>query len=171
MFFCLELIQDPSRNFPLQESPRWLASKGYVAEGIANLAYLRRERYDSPEVLREFAEIEATIREEREAHKSLGLKEAFFGKGNLIRFIIAFVIFFFQQWSGQPSVTYYAPQIFSSVSLPLVIDSFVLSSAYTTRIDRVLWDDQFSLGFWNLRYRESGFERIFRVLLRRDSWS
>jgi hypothetical protein len=81
------------------------------------------------------------------------------------------VIFFFQQWSGQPSVTYYAPQIFSSVSLLSVVDSFVLSSTYTTRVDRVLWDDQFSLGFWNLRYRESSFDRIFRVLLRRDSWS
>ncbi|KAJ8596248.1 general substrate transporter [Rhizopogon salebrosus TDB-379] len=114
----------------VNESPRWLASKGYVAEGIANLAYLRRERHDSPEVLREYAEIEAAIREEREAHKSLGLKEAFFGRGNFIRFIIAFVIFFFQQWSGQPSVTYYAPQIFSSIGYSGTTNSLLASGIY-----------------------------------------
>jgi hypothetical protein len=79
---------------------------------------LRREPYDSDEVRREFAEIEAAIREEQEARKGLGLKEAFFGKGNFVRFVIAFVIFLLQQWSGQNSVGYYAPQIFSSVSLP-----------------------------------------------------
>lgn len=105
----------------MQESPRWLASKGYVAEAIANLAYLRREPYDSDEVRREFAEIEAAIREEQEARKGLGLKEAFLGKGNFVRFVIAFVIFLLQQWSGQNSVGYYAPQIFSSVSLPYSI--------------------------------------------------
>lgn len=61
------------------------------------------------------AEIEAAINEEREARQGLGIREAFFGKGNFIRFVIAFVIFLLQQWSGQNSVGYYAPQIFSSV--------------------------------------------------------
>jgi hypothetical protein len=55
---------ESSLNFPLQESPRWIASKGYVEEDIADLAYLRREPHDSPEVRREFAEIEVAIREE-----------------------------------------------------------------------------------------------------------
>ena len=50
------------------------------------------------------AEIEAAIIEEQAARQGLGLKNAFLGKGNLIRFIIAFVIFFFQQWAGQNSV-------------------------------------------------------------------
>jgi hypothetical protein len=54
--------------------------------------------------LHELAEIEAAILEEREARQGLGLKEAFFGKGNFIRFVIAFVIFFLQQWAGQNSV-------------------------------------------------------------------
>lgn len=61
------------------------------------------------------AEIEAAINEEREARQGLGIKEAFFGKGNFIRFLLAFVIFLLQQWSGQNSVGYYAPQIFTSV--------------------------------------------------------
>ena len=63
----------------------------------------------------EMAEIEAGINEEREARRGFGLREAFFGKGNFIRFVIAFTIFLLQQWSGQNSVGYYAPQIFSSV--------------------------------------------------------
>ena len=50
------------------------------------------------------AEIDAQITEEREARKGLGLKEAFFGKGNFIRFVIAFTIFFLQQWGGQNTV-------------------------------------------------------------------
>ena len=62
-------------------------------------------------------EIEAAIEEEREARKNLGLKEAFLGKGNWIRFAIAFWIFFLQQWGGQNSVNYYTPLIFSSVCI------------------------------------------------------
>ena len=50
------------------------------------------------------AEIEAAIIDEQEARRTFGLKEAFFGKGNLIRFIIAFFIFLFQEWNGQNSV-------------------------------------------------------------------
>ena len=55
-------------------------------------------------------------RTERAARKGLGIREAFFGKGNFIRFVIAVVIFILQQWGGQNSVNYYAPQIFQSVS-------------------------------------------------------
>lgn len=56
------------------------------------------------DVLHEFTEIEAAIEEEREARRDLGWKEAFFGKGNFIRFVIAFFIFTLQQWAGQNSV-------------------------------------------------------------------
>ncbi|KAG2078775.1 general substrate transporter [Suillus decipiens] len=114
--------------FTVKESPRWLASKGHAEEGIANLAYLRREPCDSDEVRREFAEIEAAIREEREARKGLGLKEAFFGKGNFVRFVIAFVIFLLQQWSGQNSVGYYAPQI--SIGYSGTTNSLLASGIY-----------------------------------------
>ena len=65
-------------------------------------------------------QIEAAIAEERDARKGLGLREAFLGKGNLIRFVIAIVIFILQQWSGQNSVGYYAPQIFQSVRIALI---------------------------------------------------
>ena len=89
-----------------QESPRFLASVGKNAEALQNLAYMRRDSTDSEDVLHEMAEIETAIQEEREARQGLGLKEAFFGKGNFIRFVIAFVIFLLQQWGGQNSVKY-----------------------------------------------------------------
>jgi MFS family permease len=98
------------------ESPRWLASKGRRNEALENLAYLRRRLPSSQDVLHELAEIEAALAEEREARAHLGLQEALFGRGNFPRFLIAFFIFFLQQWCGQNSVSYYAPQIFTSVS-------------------------------------------------------
>lgn len=70
---------------------------------------------DSDPVRLELAEIEAVIEEERISRQNLGLREAFLGKGNWIRFLIAFFIFFLQQWCGQNSVSYYTPQIFTSV--------------------------------------------------------
>jgi len=114
----------------LKESPRWLASVGRNDEAIANLAYLRRNSIDSEEVISEMAEIDAAILEEREARKGLGLKEAFLGKGNLIRFIIAFMIFFLQQWGGQNSVGYYAPQIFTAIGYTGHENSLLASGIY-----------------------------------------
>ena len=101
----------------VRESPRWLASKGRHAEAHVNLVYLRRSQPNSEEVVHELAEIEAAITEERNARANLGLHEAFTGRGNFVRFLIAFFIFFLQQWCGQNSVSYYAPQIFTSVCM------------------------------------------------------
>lgn len=101
----------------VKESPRFLASVGRSEQALQNLAYLRKEPLTNQALLQEFAEIEAAIKEEREARQGLGLKEAFFGKGNFIRFFIAFTVFLLQQWAGQNSVGYYAPQIFASVRL------------------------------------------------------
>ncbi|KAG8215660.1 general substrate transporter [Butyriboletus roseoflavus] len=116
--------------FTVKESPRWLASKDRIEEAIANLAYLRREPYDSPSVRHEMAEIEAAITEERQVREGLGIREAFLGKGNLVRFVIAFFIFVLQQWSGQNSVGYYAPQIFSSIGYSGTTNSLLASGIY-----------------------------------------
>lgn len=131
--FGLQLIPAGLMCFGLltiKESPRWLASKGRVQEAIGILAYFRKEQPDSPVVQYEMAEIEAAIREEQEESKGLGLREAFFGTGNFIRFVIAFVLFVFQQWSGQNSVGYYAPQIFSSIGFTGVTNSLLASGIY-----------------------------------------
>ncbi|KAI6011833.1 general substrate transporter [Pisolithus marmoratus] len=120
---CLGLVT-------VKESPRWLASKGRVQEALGNLAYFRKEQPDSLAVQLEMAEIEAAIQEEQEARKGLGIKEAFFGDGNFIRFVIAFTIFVLQQWSGQNSVSYYAPQIFTSIGFTGTTNSLLASGIY-----------------------------------------
>ena len=76
------------------------------------------------------AEIEAAIEEERIARKDLGVKEAFLGKGNFVRFLIAFFIFFLQQFCGQNSINYYAPTIFQSIGFTGTSASLLASGIY-----------------------------------------
>ncbi|KAK1235514.1 hypothetical protein PQX77_001255 [Marasmius sp. AFHP31] len=114
----------------VKESPRWLASVGRNEQALDNLAYLRKAHPQNEEVVREMAEIEAAIEEERAAREGLGMKEAFLGKGNLIRFVIAFMIFVLQQFSGQNSVNYYAPQIFESIGYTGNTQSLLASGIY-----------------------------------------
>lgn len=116
--------------FTVKESPRWLASKGRNGQALETLAYLRKEHVTSEAVIHEMAEIEAAIAEERAAREGLGWKEAFLGKGNFIRFVIAVVIFLLQQWGGQNSVGYYAPQIFAAVGYVGTKNSLLASGIY-----------------------------------------
>jgi sugar porter (SP) family MFS transporter len=114
----------------VKESPRWLASVGRRREALANLAYFRKQTVYSPALLYELAEIEAAIQEEREARHGLCMKEAFFGRGNFIRFQIAFWIFLLQQWGGQNSIGYYAPQIFTAIGYTGTRNSLLASGIY-----------------------------------------
>jgi hypothetical protein len=70
----------------VKESPRWLASVDRPQDALRTLAYLRKRSPDDIEVREEMAEIEAAIEEERAARTGLGWREAFFGKGNFIRY-------------------------------------------------------------------------------------
>ena len=153
----------------VRESPRWLASKGRVDDALTNLAYLRKRDTDDEEVRAEMAEIEAAIEEEREARKGLGVREAFFGKGNFIRFVIAVVIFILQQWGGQNSVNYYAPQIFTSVSVLDSSLSFALQRMWANMfvVDRVHRHGEFVARVGHLRHRQGRCDGTFRVLPRR----
>ena len=149
----------------VKESPRWLASQGRSEEAFANLAYLRRRDAGHSIVREEMAEIEAAIVEEREARKGLGAREAFLGKGNFIRFVIAAVIFLLQQWSGQNSVGYYAPQIFSSVSPPAFIrDCCFFAMLSQSGADWLRGHVELSARVWDLRHREGRRDRDIRVL-------
>ncbi|KAJ6631874.1 general substrate transporter [Mycena sp. CBHHK59/15] len=116
--------------FTVKESPRFLASVSRSEDALSALAYLRRLPPTDDRVIHELAEIESAIAEEREARRGLGWKEAFFGKGNFVRFFIAFFIFFLQQWGGQNSVGYYAPQIFASIGYTGTKNSLLASGIY-----------------------------------------
>ncbi|KAJ6476545.1 general substrate transporter [Mycena vitilis] len=116
--------------FTVKESPRFLASRNRSEEALANLAYLRHLEPTDDAVIHELAEIESAIAEEREARAGLGWREAFFGKGNFVRFVIAFFIFFLQQWGGQNSVGYYAPQIFANIGYTGTKNSLLASGIY-----------------------------------------
>lgn len=100
----------------LKESPRWLATKHRDDEAVKNLAWIRKLPVEDPSVQMEFAEITAAIREEEAATEGASWREVA-AKGNPPRFLIAFVIFTLQQWSGQNSISYYAPTIFQSIGL------------------------------------------------------
>ncbi|WVQ94086.1 hypothetical protein IAU59_001164 [Kwoniella sp. CBS 9459] len=113
----------------LKESPRWLATKHKDDLALKNLAWIRKLPPTDPSVQFEFAEIIAAIREE-EAHTAGASWKEVGAKGNPIRFVIAFVIFTLQQWSGQNSISYYAPSIFQSIGLQGAKTGLLASGVY-----------------------------------------
>jgi len=140
-----------------------------VDEGLKNLAYLRRLPADDVAVRAEFVEIEASIEEERVATQDLGWREAFFGKGNWPRFLIAFVFFVLQQWSGQNTVGYYAPQIFSSIGYHGTSAQLLASGVYgilkvvSTTIYVFIGIE--SIGrVWSLRISALGMGTLFYII-------
>ncbi|OCF70909.1 sugar transporter [Kwoniella mangroviensis CBS 8886] len=113
----------------LKESPRWLATKHKDELALKNLAWIRKLPASDPSVQFEFAEIVAAIREEEAATKGASWREIG-AKGNPIRFIIAFTVFTLQQWSGQNSISYYAPTIFQSIGLKGAKTGLLASGVY-----------------------------------------
>jgi len=89
--------------FFLNESPRWLMSKGRHEEAIRSLAFIRCEQPDSPELQRELAEIRAAVEEELNMTEGITWKECLLS-GNRYRFITGFVLMFWQQFSGTNSI-------------------------------------------------------------------
>ncbi|KZO91790.1 putative high-affinity glucose transporter of the major facilitator superfamily [Calocera viscosa TUFC12733] len=110
-----------------KESPRWLARKGRVEQSLLNLAWLRNTALTSTKLQDEFASILASVKHEREGR---GNFRECFEKGNRIRFVIAFILFALQQFSGQNSVSYYAPEVFSSIGMPSTTSALLASGVY-----------------------------------------
>ncbi|KAG6871919.1 hypothetical protein C0995_014886 [Termitomyces sp. Mi166 len=131
--FGIQLVPASIMFFGLltvKESPRYLFSVGHTTSALHTLAYLRKEPPWSERVMHEMAEIEAQAEEERDARKDLGFWDALKTKGESVRFRIAFSIFVLQQWSGQNSVGYYAPQIFETIGFTGTKNSLLASGVY-----------------------------------------
>lgn len=117
--------------FFLNESPRWLMKKNRHEEALKALAYIRNEPDDSPAVQKEMAEIRAAIEEEVALSEGVTWKECL-KKGNRYRFLLAFLIMFWQQFSGTNSIGYYAPQIFQTVGVSSKNASLFATGVYGT---------------------------------------
>ncbi|KAJ5932548.1 hypothetical protein N7516_007037 [Penicillium verrucosum] len=117
--------------FFLKESPRWLLTKGRRDDALKSLAYIRNEPENSEAVQLEFAEITAAIDEESQATEGLTWRECL-KPSNRYRFFLAFVLMFWQQFSGTNSIGYYAPQIFASVGLSKTDSSLFATGIYGT---------------------------------------
>lgn len=89
--------------FFLKESPRWLCKKGRHDKAIAALAHVRCEDIHHPEIVQEMAEIRASIEEELNATEGVTWKECL-QPGIRKRFILAFCIMFWQQFSGKANL-------------------------------------------------------------------
>ncbi|KAJ6186806.1 hypothetical protein N7519_008107 [Penicillium mononematosum] len=116
-------------------SPRWLVKRGRVQEALATLSYLRNLPEDHELIQAELKEIEAErLFEKRSFAKSfpnLAAKEQgsvlvrefaqyyqiFRTWDNFKRVAIAWLIMFFQQWSGIDAIIYYASTVFQSLGL------------------------------------------------------
>ncbi|GHJ90136.1 hypothetical protein NliqN6_6538 [Naganishia liquefaciens] len=114
----------------IKESPRWLASKNRNAEALKNLAWVRNMSPDDSRVQAEFSEIVAAVEEEKAATAGASWVSEIRAKGNPKRFIIAMLMFVCQQWSGQNSINYYAPDIFKSIGITGSSASLLASGVY-----------------------------------------
>lgn len=115
--------------FFVVESPRWLIYKNRHEEALRTLAWARKRQPTDPAVVAEIAEITAALLEEQDARGSASFRDVL-AKGNWIRFVIAFFMFFFQQWSGQNSISYYSPKIFSSIGIKGTSTGLLASGIY-----------------------------------------
>ncbi|KZM18452.1 uncharacterized protein EKO05_0001336 [Ascochyta rabiei] len=116
-------------------SPRWLIKKGRDEEGLKTLAYLRKLPQDHELIQVEFLEIKAEALFERRSFQknfpNLAAKEQgsvwvrefaqyyqiFRTWDNFKRVSTAWLVMFFQQWSGIDAIIYYASNVFESVGL------------------------------------------------------
>ncbi|CAG8952430.1 hypothetical protein HYFRA_00001177 [Hymenoscyphus fraxineus] len=99
------------------ESPRYLIKIGQDDHATVNLARVRNLPVDHIHVMKEIADIQHQLQEEREATLGQGwigiLKEMFLMPNNLYRIYLGLFSQLLSQWSGAQSITIYAPEFFA----------------------------------------------------------
>lgn len=111
----------------LKESPAWLLKRGREEEAYAVYSYLRNLPEDHPYIAEDVQFVKNEIARER---ASLGGRQnASFGEtikgamreaalpGMRNRFLLVFLMFMWQAWSGAAVINYYSPTVFNSIGL------------------------------------------------------
>ncbi|KAH7069413.1 MFS quinate transporter-like protein QutD [Paraphoma chrysanthemicola] len=112
----------------LKESPTWLLKRGREAEARKNYSFFRNLPEDHEYIQQDIEFVKNEIRKER-AHLVGDEQHATFGhmiksaakegslKGMRNRFLLVFLMFMWQAWSGAAAINYYSPTIFTSIGL------------------------------------------------------
>jgi sugar porter (SP) family MFS transporter len=112
----------------LKESPTWLLKRGREAEALKSYSFFRNLPEDHPYIAQDVQYVRNEIAKERaallrgEKHptflntiKAAAREAAMPGMRN--RFLLVFLMFMWQAWSGAAAINYYSPTIFTSIGL------------------------------------------------------
>lgn len=100
------------------ESPRWLVSKDRGDEALAILQKYHSEGQDGEEYVRlEYAQIQSTIAQEKQLAKKFIWADVFRDAPMRRRFLLASVVGFFTQWSGNGLLSFYMKKILNLVGI------------------------------------------------------
>ncbi|KAJ0283483.1 hypothetical protein Brms1b_007751 [Colletotrichum noveboracense] len=100
------------------ESPRWLISKDRGDEAFAILQKYHSEGENGDEFVRlEYAQIQSTIQQEKAVASKFAWGDVFRDAAMRRRFMIAGIVGFFTQWSGNGLLSFYMKKILNLVGI------------------------------------------------------
>lgn len=124
--------------FMIDESPRWLVSVDRADEARRNLARSHcGGDLTSPLIAFEMAEIEETLKAEREAKETTSWADLWATPGNRHRLWISVTLGIFAQWVGNGVVSYYLAIVLDSVGITSVTDQTLISACL--QIWNLIW--------------------------------